>query len=112
MNIQEYNNLSKVGIFSASEWASYISQKNWQCAINGVLAVCFLGAFLIGVFARNQKEARLIERLFLLFLALAWGIIGFMLHLISLSAKGLFWILILLIAFGGAIYNLLQYRKE
>lgn len=112
MNIQEYNKISRAGILSASEWASYMAQKNFQCAINGLLAVCFLGIFLIGFFARSQKEMRLIEGLFLVFLALAWGIIGFVLHLISLNGTGLFWALILLIAFCGAIHNLLQYRRE
>lgn len=112
MNIQEYNDISRAGILSASEWANYVAQKNWQCAINGVLVVCFLGTFLIGIFAQSQKGARLIEGLFLLFLALAWGVVGFTLHLISLSGKGLFWSLILLMASGGAIYDLLQYHKE
>lgn len=111
MNIQEYNKISSAGILSASEWTSYMAQKNFQCAINGLLAVCFLGIFLIG-FSRSKKGVRLIEGLFLVFLALAWGITGFVLHLISLNGTGLLWALILLIAFCGAIHNLLQYRKE
>ena len=112
MNIQEYNNISRAGVLSVSELTSYVSQKNWQCAINGVLATCFLGTFLIGIFARSQKGVRLSEGLLLLCLALAWGVAGFTLHFISLSYKGIFWLLILLIAFGGAVHNILQYHKE
>ena len=37
MNIQEYNNISKIEILSAAEWASYASQKYWQCAIRACL---------------------------------------------------------------------------
>lgn len=112
MNIQEYNDISRAGILSASELASYMAHKNWQCAINGVLVVCFLGTFLIGLFARNPKVARLMEGFLLLLLALAWGVAGIVLQLLSSSSRGLFWAVILLIAFGGAAHNLLQYRKK
>lgn len=112
MNIQECNDISKAGILSASEWADYVAQKNWQCAINGMMAACCLGTFFVGLFVRSQKEARLIDGLLLLFLALAWGVTGVALQLISLSGKGLFWLLILLIAFGGAAHSLLQYYKN
>ncbi len=112
MNIQEYNRIFTVGILSTSEWADYAASKNWQCAINGVMAGCFLGTFLIGIFAKSQRTARLAEGVLLLFLFFVCGTIGFTLHLFSLSGKGLVWILILLIAFGGAIHNFWQYRKE
>ena len=112
MNIQEYNNISRIEILSAAEWASYASQKYWQCAISGVLIICLLGTFLIGTFAQSWKGAKLSEGFLLLFLAFAWGIAGFVLHPLSSIGKGLFWTLILLIAFGGAVYNLLQYRKK
>ena len=73
MNIREYSNISRIGILSTVEWTSYASQKYWQCAINIVLIICFLGTFLIGAFARSRKGARLGEAFLLLLLAFAWG---------------------------------------
>lgn len=112
MNIQEYNQISKTGFLTASEWTNYVSQKNWQCSISGLLIACFLGIFLIGIFARSPQMAKLLETLLLLLVTLAWGVTGFTLHLFSSCSKGTFWSLILLIAFGGTVHNLLQYRKK
>ncbi len=112
MNIREYHRIFTAGILSASEWAGYAASKKWQCAINGVLSSCFLGTFLIGIFAQSQRAARLAESVLLLLLSLAWGAAGFVLHLFTPSMKGLFWVLILLIAFGGAVHGFWQYRKK
>ena len=112
MNIREYSNISRIGILSTVEWTSYASQKYWQCAINIVLIICFLGTFLIGAFARSRKGARLGEAFLLLLLAFAWRMAGFVLHPLSSSGKGLFWIFILFMAFGGAAHAFLQYRKK
>lgn len=112
INIQEYNNILRAGILRASEWASYASQKQWLCAINGALMVCSIGIFLIGILTRSQKGSQLMEGLLLLFFALAWGAAGVVLHFFSLSIKGFFWFVMLLIAFGGAVHQLFQYHKE
>lgn len=112
MNIREYHNVSAAGILSVSEWASYAAQKNFQCALNGMMAACFLGIFLIGILAHSQKVARPAEGILLLLLAFAWGVTGLALRLFSLSGKGLFGVLILILALGGAAYDLLKYRKK
>lgn len=112
MNIQEYNQISKSDFLTASEWTDYMTQKNWQCSISGLLIICFLGIFLIGILARSPQMAKLLETLLLLFLTLAWGVTGFTFHLFSSYSKGIFGSLILLIAFGGTVHNLLQYRKK
>lgn len=111
MNIQEYNDISRAGILGASEWAAYASGKNRQCALNGMQIIYFSGVFLIGAFARSQKAVRLMECLLLLFLALAWSVAGAALHLISPDGNGLFWVFILLLALGGAVYSFLRYRR-
>lgn len=112
MNVREYREYAAAGILSASAWAVYAAQKIWQCALNGVMAACFSGVFLIGMFAQSQRAARLAEGVLLLLLAAACGGAGMALHLFSRSGKGLLWVLILLIALGGAAYDLWQYRKK
>ena len=112
MNVQEYNKIFRAGILNDTEWADYAASKIWQCALNGVMAGCFLGTFLIGIFAKCQRTARLLEGMLLLLLFFVCGTVGFTLHIFSLSGKGLVWTLILLIAFGGAIYDFWQYKKE
>ena len=72
-NIQEYRFVSGTEIFSSSGWARYAVQQGLQCALNGMMAAAFLGIFLIGIWTRSQRAARLAEGLLLLFLALAWG---------------------------------------
>lgn len=59
MNVREYSRIARAGVLSAEQWASYALTAQWQCAVNGVAAACFLGIFLIGTFARSKKEARL-----------------------------------------------------
>ena len=105
MNIQEYNNISRVGILSAAEWANYALEKGWQCGMNGILAACVLGVFLLGIFSRSPKGARLAEGLLLLLLALAWGAAGVALRWFSSTRTGLFWVLILITTVGGAAYS-------
>jgi len=112
MNIQEYHSISAAGILSASQWADYAASKIWQCAMNGVMLTCFFGTFLIGVFVQSQRAARLAEGVLLLLLSFAWGAAGFALHLFSPDLRGLFGVLILLIAFGGAVYDLWRCRKK
>ncbi|MCI8608777.1 MAG: hypothetical protein HFE73_03940 [Firmicutes bacterium] len=107
MNIQEYNDISAAGIFSASEWTVYASQKTFQCAINGMAAACFSGILLIGSLARSKRATQLAEGLLLLILGLTWGAAGFALHL---NSKVL-WLVILLLAFGGAFYDFYTYKK-
>lgn len=112
MNIQEYNDILNAGILSPSEWANYASQKIWQCAINVLMTACLMGVFLVGVFARSKKAAQLMEGLLLLLFALAWGVAGFALHPFSSIGRGLFWSIILLISFGGAVHGFWQYSRE
>ena len=64
MNLQEYHDLSAVGILTGSAWADYAAQKRSQCALNGLLAACFSGHFLIGICAHSPKAARLAEGIF------------------------------------------------
>lgn len=49
INLQEYHDLSAAGILTGSAWADYAAQKRSQCALNGLLAACFSGHFLIGM---------------------------------------------------------------
>jgi len=112
MNVREYNRIFAAGILSASEWEAYAASKIWQCALNGLLVYCFAGSFMIGMFVKSRREARMAETVFSLILALAWGAAGFLLHLFSASAKGAVWALILLIAIGGAVYNFWLGQKE
>lgn len=106
MRIQEYGLISRTGISGTPEWADYTAQVNWQCALNGLMAVCLLGYFLIGVFARTKKEAGFAGGLLLLLLALAWGAAGFGLHLLSSASRMFLWSLLLLTAIAGAARGL------
>ena len=112
MNLQEYHDLSAAGILTGSAWADYAAQKRSQCALNGLLAACFSGHFLIGICAHSPKAARLAEGIFLLLLALAWGAAGLALQLFSRNGKGALAVLILASALTGAVYSLLKFRKS
>ena len=113
MNIREYEQIAQAGILSAAAWESYTAQHNLQCAITGLMAVCFAGPFVIGCFAKERKSARLAEGLFLLFLAAAWGIIGWtVLQLNSSLGSGLFWALILILSLSGGLWDVWRYRKK
>lgn len=112
MNLQEYRDLSAAGILSDHAWTGYASQRRLQCALNGVMAACFSGHFLIGILARSQRAARLAEGIFLLLLALAWGAAGLALQLFSPNGKGALCVLILVSALAGAVYSLLRCRKD
>ena len=105
LNVQEYKDIVKVGIFSSSVWKSYVVQQSFLCALNGLTAAIFLGIFLIGIFARSQKVARMAEGVLLLVLALTWGIVGSVLQIISQSTAKIIWGLLLVATFGGSIYT-------
>ena len=80
--------------------------------MNGLLAACFSGHFLIGICAHSPKAARLAEGIFLLLLTLAWGAAGLALQLFSRNGKGALAVLILVSALAGAVYSLLKFRKS
>lgn len=112
LNVQEYKDIAETGIFSSSAWESYAAQQSFQCAINGLTAAIFLGIFLIGIFAQSQRVARMAEGLFLLVLALAWGIVGFVLQLTSQDGIKFIWGLLLLLTFGGSAYDFWKSRNN
>lgn len=112
MNLREYRSISAAGILSDPAWTDYAAQKRLQCALNGMMAACFSGHFLIGVLARSPKTARLAEGLLLLLLALAWAAACLVLQLFSRNGKGALAALILVSALAGAVCCLLQYRKN
>ena len=86
LNVQEYKDIAKVGIFSSYEWESYAVQQSFVCALNGLTAAIFLGIFLIGIFARSQK-------------------VGSVLQITSQSTAKIIWGLLLVATFGGSIYT-------
>jgi len=112
MNLREYHDISAAGILSASGWAEYAAAKMWQCAMSGILFICFSGMFLTGLFVRSQRAAHLAEGVLLLLLFFAWGTAGLALHLFSPGAKRLFGVLILFIALGGAVHSFWKYGKK
>lgn len=112
LNIQEYKDIAKTGILSFSVWESYAVSQSFRCAINGWTAANFLGIFLIGIFAQSPKGARMAEGLFLLILALAWGIVGFVLRLTSQDGIKIIWGLLLLLTFGGSVYTFWKSRNS
>ena len=107
MDIRKYRDISAAGVLSLSEWERFSAQQLFLCALNGLMAVCFLGIVSIGVLARSQKAARLAEGIFLLLLAAAWGAAGPALHLFSSNGKGIFWTFIWILMVGGAVFDLL-----
>ena len=111
LNIQEYKDIVQAGIFSSTACDSYSVEQSFQCAINGLTAAIFLGIFLIGIFVRSQKGARKAEGIFLLVVALIWGIVGFVLQLTSQSGIRNIWGLLLIVLFGGSIYTFWNSRN-
>lgn len=112
MNVQQYREISQAGILSPSEWESYAVQTLFQCALNGLAATGFLGIFLTGILAQNQKVARLAEGLLLLVLALILAVVGFALQLTSEGSIRIVWGLLLLLTLGGSVYTLLINRNR
>ncbi len=109
-NILEYKKMSRVGIFGASELAAYALERNWSCALNGLLIVCLLGTLLVGALARSRRIAWLMECLFLLILAFVWGTVCFAFRLFPSNTR-VPAVFLLLLFLGGAGYNLWKYHK-
>lgn len=106
LNVREYNRIAAAGIFSPAAWADYADSKIHLCASNGILAILFLGSFLVGNLARSQRSARRAEGLLLLILALGMGIV------LCLSDDGaVFWVCMMLICLGGVVYSFWKCRK-
>lgn len=111
MNIREYHDLSGAGIFSGQAWTAYAAQVKRQCVLEGSVAACFFGTFLIGALCRSRKQARLAECVLLLALALVWTAALIALRPASGADRGL-GALVLCAAAGGAGYSFWQYRRE
>ena len=88
--------------------ADYADSKIHLCASNGILAILFLGSFLVGNLARSQRSARRAEGRLLLFTALAAGIV---LCLSPAEGSAVFWAAVMLACLGGAAYSFWKYRK-
>lgn len=108
LNVREYNRVAAAGIFSPAAWADYADSKIHLCASNGILAILFLGSFLVGNLARSQRSARRAEGRLLLFTALAAGIV---LCLSPAEGSAVFWAAVMLACLGGAAYSFWKYRK-
>lgn len=111
INISEYKNIYTAGILNANEWVVYAAQKNFQCAINGLIAVCFLGSFIIGIFTRSKKMTYIVDCVFLIILSFLWITLGILLGMFLPDFKGVFWVFIVFLELGGACYSFLQYKK-
>ena len=111
MNVREYRFISGAGILSDEAWASFAAQQKLQFVLNGTLAVCFLGTYLIGTLTRSQKQARLAEFFLLLALAIAWAAAIIALRPAS-GVDRLFGALLLCVTAGGAVYSFWRYRRK
>lgn len=112
ININEYNDISRANILSASAWEQYASRTTMQCALYVALIIIFLGTFLIGALSRSRRSAKLAEGFLLLFFALVWGAAGFLPHLLSSGGNRVLWLVLLLLSLGGAVYSLVRYRRK
>ena len=83
-----------------------------QCALNILLAVCFLGEFLIGTLSRSAKAAHLAESILFLFSALLWSISCAALHLFGLNITGFLAVLLLILALFSSGCRFRLSRKE
>lgn len=112
MNVREYMDIFRAGIFSSSGWADYAAGKSVQIALSGMLSALFFGIFLIGDLVRGQRSARRAEGLLLLFLALVWGVLGFLSPLTSPGSDRALWVLVLLFELGGGAASLWRSRDR
>lgn len=113
LNLQEYNEIASIkdNIYTAAEWELYTLQQSFQISLKSAFAVICLGCFLIGIFSRSKKAARIAEGLLLLLLAVAWGSIGVMFQFTSVNGIKFIWFSLLLLTFFGSLYTLYKSRK-
>lgn len=108
--IQDYNQVIHANIFSPESLSEYIMQQKFSCMVTIVIAVGFLGAFFIGLFARSKRSSDLAEIILLFGLAaiLTAGMIiwGPAIHGLWL------WVVILCLVWGVDIFTIFQFMKE
>ncbi len=112
MNIREYQDLLKVSevIFSASEWEKYAARQIFQCSLNGLTLILFLGTFFIYILARSRRTAQLAEGVFLLISGLCWGVTGLVFQFYSLNESKWIWLFILLVDVAAGVYSLYKLK--
>ncbi len=109
-NIRNYRLFAGSDFFTAAQWAELGAGLAAERAVNGVLACCLLGSFLVGILAGSERAARLAQGVLLLLMALSLGAAGLGLGLFSVSKWGAFFLAIFLLCLGGAVYDLWKYR--
>lgn len=115
-NVGEYSRISAAAARGAFDswpdfWPEYMAGKIQMCANNAIMALCFLGAFLIGRRVRSKKAAQKAEGILFLLLALVTGAVLWGCSLSPTGVRVLFWVCIMLVCLGGAAHRFWKYRK-
>lgn len=109
-NMREFRLLEESGIYSPAQLSEYLMQYKFICMLHLACATVFLGVFLISIFARSKKSAKLAESI-LLFAASVICTVGIVLWGSVMPSLPLFVICLCLI-WGVFVFTLYQSIKE
>ena len=111
---REYEGLYQRGILfsqTPDQWESYASRLRLRLALQGMLLLVCLDAFLMGLMVRSKQGLRLAEAISLLLLSAAWGAAGPALQLTAVPGHRTIWILFLLALAAVCGWSWIQYLR-
>lgn len=110
--VQDYRKLA-AGSYPESYLADMLAHTITRCANVVVLAFSALGVFLIGTFAKSQRQFRRVLGIYFLAGGLVWAILGLVLRRLPFDLLDIIsWLIMLLALFIVGGYNTWKYREK
>lgn len=109
-NMKQFRSLEESGIYTPAQLSEYLMQYKFIYILLLSCAMLFLGVFLISIFARSKKSAKLATSI-LLFAASAIYTAGIVLWGSAIPSLPLF-VFFLFPMWGVFVFSLYQYSKE
>ena len=92
-------------IFTAEKLSEYMVRMKFGCITTFVVGIGFIGIFLIGTFAKSERQARIAEALLLIAIAVILSIGA------TVFGTDIVWTVILCLVWAVSIYTLVKALK-
>ncbi len=98
-------------LFAEEAFKAYQINQIFTMLLFSLCAFTFFACFVVGMFAKTRKAARLSEGVFFAVMAIAWIAASFVVPFIVPGGPRFRWGMLLVVLIGAAVYSYMESRK-